>query len=217
MASIVSRGCSWATWACLCTGVWGPAALAQGTAPLRGTYVCTDARGNNLVSDRPIPACADREQRVLGPSGTVKARILPPQTPAQRAELERRQRAEADARAQEQEARRLERALLVRYPNQQAHDRERAEALAKVSTAVELANQRVAGLRAQQRKIDDEMEFYRKDPGKAPATLRAQQSDTVKSLDEQARFIAAQEVERTRIAERFDEELLRLKPLWAAR
>lgn len=209
--------CPWTPWAVVFAAGFAVPAQAQGTQPMRGTYVCVDAKGNNLTSDRPIPACADREQRVLGPSGTVKARIQPPQTAAQRAEVEARQRAQADARAQEQETRRLERALLMRYPNQQAHDRERAEALTRVSTAVELANQRTAGLRTQQRKIDDEMEFYRKDPNKAPATLRAQKEDTERSLNEQARFIAAQEAERTRIEDRFNEELVRLKQLWATR
>ncbi len=217
MPLIASCCRSWTFWACLSASLWGVTAWAQGTQPMAGTYVCTDARGNNLTSDRPIPACADREQRVLGPSGTVKARIMPPQTATQRAEQDARQRAEADARAQEQEARRLERALLVRYPNQQVHDRERAEALGRVSAAIALANQRTAGLRTEQRKIDDEMEFFRKDPSKAPAVLRAHKSETEKALEEQARFIAAQEAERARIDERFNEELARLKQLWAAR
>ncbi len=209
--------CPWTPWAFVFAAGFAGPVYAQGPQPIRGTYVCVDAKGNNLTSDRPIPACADREQRVLGPSGIVKARIQPPQTAAQRAEVEARQRAEVDARAQAQEARRLERALLMRYPNQQAHDRERAEALGRIAAAVELANQRMAGLRTQQRKNDDEMEFYRKDPSKAPATLRAQKEDTERSLNEQARFIAAQETERTRIEDRFNEELVRLKPLWATR
>ena len=201
--------------AALCGWLAG-AALAQPGGVISGTYVCVDAKGNAHTSDRPIPACADREQRVLSPNGTVKARIAPPQTAAQRAEAEARQRAQAEARAQEQEARRLERALLVRYPNAQAHERERAEALTRVTTAVKLANERIASLQAQQRKVDEEMEFYRKDPSKAPAPLRAQQADITRGLDEQHRFIETQEAERTRIDQRFDDELQRLKLLWSA-
>jgi hypothetical protein len=40
-------------------------------------YTCVDAKGQRRSSDRPIAECADREQRVLGPAGTVK-RVLPP-------------------------------------------------------------------------------------------------------------------------------------------
>lgn len=190
------------------------AAAAQTARPIAGTYICVDAKGNTLTSDRPIPACADREQRVLGPTGTVRARIAPPLTAQQRAEQEARQRAEAEARAQEAEARRLDKALLVRYPNAQAHERERAEALSRVKAAVTLANERIASLQAQQRKVDEEMEFYRKDPSRAPAPLRAQQADIARGMDEQRRFIEAQEAEHARIDQRFDEELERLKVLW---
>ena len=189
---------------------------AQSARPISGTYVCVDARGNALSSDRPIPACADREQRVLSPSGVVRARILPPQTPAERAEAQARQRAEAEGRAQEQEARRMERALLMRYPNEQAHTRERSEALLRVQAAVDLAHQRITSLQADQRKLDEEMEFYRKDPARAPAPLRAQQAQITRGLEEQQRFIDAQQAERERIEQRFDDELQRLRLLWTS-
>jgi hypothetical protein len=66
------------------------------------------------------------------------------------------------------------------------------------------------------RQLDQEMEFYKKDPAKAPPTLRRQLEDNFQSVQIQARFIAEQENELKRIAARFDEELVRLKPLWAA-
>ena len=42
-------------------GVWPLQLLAQ--AP-EGIYTCTDAKGRKLTSDRLIPECVDREQRV---------------------------------------------------------------------------------------------------------------------------------------------------------
>ena len=46
-------------------------ALAAGAswAQVGGIYTCTDANGRKLTSDRPIPACLDREQNVLNPQG----------------------------------------------------------------------------------------------------------------------------------------------------
>ena len=36
-------------------------------------YSCIDAHGKRITSDRPIPECAAREQRVLNADGSVNA------------------------------------------------------------------------------------------------------------------------------------------------
>ena len=41
-------------------------------------YVCTDARGRTLTSDRPPPECADRPVRELRSDGSVRRVIEPP-------------------------------------------------------------------------------------------------------------------------------------------
>ncbi|MEK9803169.1 MAG: DUF4124 domain-containing protein, partial [Curvibacter sp.] len=74
-------------------GSWGLQALAQ--AVPGGIYTCTDAQGRKLTSDRPIRECADREQLLLNPSGTVRAVIPPTLTGPERAVQEARQRREA--------------------------------------------------------------------------------------------------------------------------
>jgi len=78
----------------LCVGIV-PVQLFAQSAP-QGIYTCTDAKGRKLTSDRPIPECADREQRVLNPSGTVKTIVGPSLTGPERAALEARQRREAE-------------------------------------------------------------------------------------------------------------------------
>jgi hypothetical protein len=72
----------------------------------------------------------------------------------------------------------------------------------------ELARQRTA--------IADEMEFYKKNPSKAPPSLRRQADEVGQSVAIQRRFIAAQDGEIKRVNARFDEELARLKQLWTA-
>ena len=59
------------------------------------------------------------------------------------------------------------------------------------------------------------MEFYKKDPGKAPPSVRSQVDEVAQSLAVQGRFIADQDGELKRVNLRFDEELMRLKRLWA--
>jgi hypothetical protein len=55
----------------------GVLVLFCSNAVAKDIYSCVDAKGVQRKSDRPIPECSDREQRVLGPGGTVK-RVLPP-------------------------------------------------------------------------------------------------------------------------------------------
>lgn len=189
---------------------------AQQAPPISGIYTCTDANGRKLRSDRPILACLDREQTVLNPSGTVRARIGPSLSARQRAELEERQKEEAAERARAIEERRRDRAMLARYPTREAHDRERAAAHARLDAVVLEAEKRIVALHDERKKIDRELEFYQGDPKKAPPAVRRQIDYVADGLQSQRRFIQAQENERGRVDARFEEELVRLKELWQA-
>ena len=191
--------------------------LLQASADAQqGVYTCVDAKGRKLTSDRPIAECTDREQKVLNPSGTLKARVGPTQTAQERADAEAREKEAEETRALQVEEKRRERALLIRYPSREAHDKERAEALAQVAVVVLAASMRVEELQQDRRKLDTEMEFYKKDPSKAPPAIRRQFEDIAQSMAVQKRFIGEQQNETRRINARFDDELLRLKQLWAA-
>ena len=196
----------------LLLGAGSASAWAQ--SAVQGIYTCTDAKGRTLTSDRPIAQCADREQRLLNPSGTVRAIVAPALTGPERAALEARQRREAEVRAREAEEKRRERALLTRYPNRTMHDKERAEALEQIGVVRQAALHRVTELQRQRRQLDTELEFYVRDPSKVPPSLKRLVDENVHSLEVQQRFIAEQEAEMARLNARFDEELLRLKQLW---
>ncbi|MEO8546171.1 MAG: DUF4124 domain-containing protein [Betaproteobacteria bacterium] len=193
-------------------------ALAQSTGQqqVNGIYTCTDANGRKWRSDRPIPQCMDREQTVLNPSGTVKARVGPNLTALERAEAEAKRKVEEEARAQALEDKRRERALLIRYPSREVHDQERAKALAQVEEVVDATRKRIDALQLERKKNTAELEFYKGDVNKAPAALRHQIEHVRQSLELQNRFIQAQQGEQLRINARFDEELLRLRELWRA-
>ncbi len=201
------------------SGVWLIGAInalpvmAQST-PIQGIYTCTDAQGRRLTSDRPIPACNDREQLVLNPSGTVKSRVGPTLTALERADLEAKRKLEMEERARLDEDKRRDRALLIRYPNQTAHDKERLEAHTQVGVVRHAVESRMEELLRQQTALNVEFEFYVKDPSKAPPALRRQSEDLTQSLIVQRRFVSDLDAETRRINVRFDEELVRLKQLW---
>ncbi len=189
-------------------------AFAQASAE-GGIYTCIDAKGRKLTSDRPIRECADREQKLLNPSGTVRAIVGPTLTGPERAALEARQRREAEDRARQAEEKRRERALLVRYPSRFVHDKERFEALTQIRVVRQAAMNRVTELQRQRKELDIELEFYVKDPSKVPPSLQRLVEENEKSMAVQERFIADQEAEMGRVNGRFDEELSRLQQLWA--
>lgn len=212
----VEHGLKSQRWAALLLALGCAFAQAQPTPTPSGIYSCTDGQGRKLTSDRPIAECLDREQKLLNPSGTVRARVGPVLTAQERAEAEEKEKQAAQAHARVLEERRRERALLIRFPSRQVHDKERAEQLAQIDLVLETAAKRSEDLRRDRRKIETEMEFYKKDPNKAPLSLRRQLEDVDKNAAEQARFMAEQQNEIRRINARFDEELDRLKELWFA-
>ena len=182
-----------------------PASIALAQTKGIGIYSCVDDRGRKLNSDRPIPECNDREQRVLNPSGTVREKLGPTLTAQERAAVEAKEKLAQEEQTRRDEEKRRDRALLLRYPNKGLHDAERAEAIAQINVVKNAALNRVEELNRQRKSIDVEMEFYKKDPSKAPFSLKRQIDDVAQSLAVQARFIADQEGETKRVNVRFDD------------
>jgi hypothetical protein len=196
-------------------------ALAAGMAPVlpaaaqAGIYTCVDAQGRRITSDRPIPACLDREQRELGKMGTVRKVLPPSYTADERAQLDKQRRVEEEQQARIAEEKRQDRALLIRYPNQGVHDKERAEALSQIDEVIKAVNKREVSLGEQRKDIDTELEFYKSDPNLAPAWLKRKLEDNQKQMLVQKRFLDEQSQEKQRINARFDEELVKLRQLWS--
>ncbi len=186
--------------------------LAQNSGS--GIYSCTDSKGRRLTSDRPIPECLDREQRELGKTGIVKRVVPPSYTAEERAKIEEQRKAEELQRARVAEEKRRDRALLVRYPNQAMHDKERADALLQIDEVVGAVNKRQEALARQRKEIDVELEFYQGDVNKAPSWLKRKLEDNEQQVQIQKRFLTDQAQEKQRINARFDEELAKLKMLW---
>lgn len=198
-----------------CVALHAQPKKADGTTATTGIFTCTDARGRTLTADRPIAECSDREQRELNPSGSVRRTVEPNYTVRELQEREDRAREAAIVAARITDERRRERALLVRYPNAVTHDRERTEALAQIDAVTQAARKRIAELGEDRKKADEEMEFYKQEPSKAPGAVRRKLEDNAQSVAVQNRFIAEQEDEKKRVNARFDEERTRLKTLWS--
>jgi len=99
--------------------------------------------------------------------------------------------------------------------HQAVHDKERQDALAQIDDVIAAVHKREAALVEQRKGIAQELEFYQGDLTKAPLWLRRKVEDNDKQMDVQKRFLADQTQEKQRVNARFDEELAKLKQLWA--
>lgn len=195
----------------------GLAALvcACGHAAAQQIYTCVDGKGRKITADRPIAECTDRAQQELTPSGLVKRQLGPSLTAHEQSAQDEKDKLSAERGAREADDKRRDRALVQRYPARALHEQERAAALVQIDEGIKVASNRTAELAGQRKAIASELEFYAKDPSRAPPSLKRRLEENDTSVSVQQRFIAEQQQEKKRINLRFDEELMRLKQLWA--
>ncbi|UZD55137.1 DUF4124 domain-containing protein [Caldimonas aquatica] len=189
------------------------AAAAGLDAAAQGIYTCTDSRGRKLTSDRPILECLDREQKVLNKDGSPRGVLPPSLTAEERAELEARERRREQERMALQDAIRRDKLLLSRYPNEKAHRKAREEALEDVRKSIQNSEQRIAELERERKPLLDEAEFYK---GKQmPAKLKQSLEFVEVAVEAHRTLIRNQQAELSRINFLYDQELDRLRKLWA--
>ena len=187
---------------------------AMGTAQAQGAgiYSCVDAQGKRHTSDRPIPECLDREQRLLNRDGSER-RTLPPRMNAEeRALAEERKRLQEQAAAAQKDAVRRDRNLMMRFPDEPAHTKAREAALDDLRRAIVVSERRLKDLEEERRPLVAETEFYkgRKLPFKLKSKLEANDAQQQAQRD----IIQNQQAELVRVNALYDAELARLKRLW---
>lgn len=193
-------------------GAWAQKDARTGASAPGGIYTCIDDKGRRLTSDRPIPECTHKEQRVLNKDGSLKAVRPPTLTAEERAEQEAKERAAAEAKAAQADAVRRDRNLVARYPNQAAHDKARVAALDTIKLAIRASSLRLEALGLDRKPLLDEAEFYKGKtmPNELKIALDANEAATAA----QRSAMQGQEAELVRINKLYDAELSHLKQLW---
>lgn len=196
-------------------GGWPARAQLTSSPPASGAgiYTCIDDQGRRITSDRPIPSCTAKEQRVLNKDGSLKAVYPPILTVDERAAKDAQERKLAEARAAQADAVRRDRNLLARYPNEAPHRRAREAALDTMRAAMTATDARLRDLAAERKPLMDEAEFYVGKP--LPPRLRAQIDANDVATLAQRNAANNQQAELERVNRLYDAELARLKLLWA--
>lgn len=178
-----------------------------------GIYTCTSPDGRRLTSDRPIPECQQREQRLLNSDGSVRKMVPPSMSPEEQAAADQRRRNEELQRAIQQDAIRRDRNLVQRFPDEPTHKRARELALDDIRQAMDQSEKRIKELAAERKPMLDEAEFYK---GKRlPLKLQHQLENNEVAADAQRQSIENQKAEIVRVNKLYDEDLARLRRLWA--
>lgn len=183
------------------------------TAAAANIYTCVNAKGQRITSDRPIAECLDRAQELRNSDGSVRRVVPPSMTAEERAAHEERLRAEMVAAAMRRDAIRLDRNLLSRYPDEARHQKARRAALEPLNTALAATERRLTELEHERKRLQDEAEFYK---GRdLPRELKIKFGNNQAALQAQQDAAQNHQAEINRINTSYDQELARLKRLWA--
>ncbi|MEO7855168.1 MAG: hypothetical protein ABIR94_23395 [Rubrivivax sp.] len=183
------------------------------SASTAGIYTCIDDSGRKITADRPISECTAKNQRMLNRDGSLKAVFPPILTVEERAEKEARERTAAAERVAQADAVRRDRNLLARYPNEVPHRNAREAALNTVRAAIQARDRRLEDLALERAPLSVEAEFYK--GRELPLNLRIQLDANDAAVSAQRQFAASQQAEFDRVNSLYDDELARLKRLWA--
>lgn len=190
----------------IAAGAFAGDAAAQATI-----YTCRDRNGRTITSDRPIPECADRAMRELGPSGIVKREIAAPLTPEQRRakEVDERNRKLAEEAAREK--RRRDAALLAAYSNETQIEGARRRTLADAEDSIKTSRSHLADLNAERKALMQELGGYKNK--RVPPMVQRRLDDNEAAISNEEATIRMRQADVERINQRYDEELRRFREL----
>ena len=188
-------------------------AQAQTGSSSAGIFTCTDSSGRRITSDRPIRECIDREQAVLNGDGSVRRKVPPTMTAEERAAHEEQLRRKLAEENAVKDAIRLDRNLLLRYRDEASHARAREAALDPLRKSIDSIQGRITELERSRKQLDSEAEFYQ--GREMPRGLKSQFDANQASMAAQRELLKNQQAELKRVNSSFDDDLARLKRLWA--
>lgn len=177
-------------------------------------FICKDADGKTLTSDRPIMECQDRKVRVLGKNGLTAREIAPPLTEEQKrqklAEEEKRKAIVAAA----DEQKRQDRALLARYGKEADIEVARRRSLEPVNDQIK--REEVSMTISEKKLAQARAEAAAQPKGKVPAHLQRKIDDLGQEIVDAKKLIAERKDEVVRINDRFDQAVRRFRELTGA-
>jgi hypothetical protein len=176
-------------------------------------FICKDASGRTISSDRPIPECAGRAMRELGRNGLVKREIAAPLTPEEKRQKQlQEEKQKADAAAAE-EQKKSDRAIMTRYSSEKDVEMARKRSLEPIQEQIKRANASITNSEKQLKQGQAEVENYKKKGAKPPVELRNRIELAEQSIKDEAKLIQGHEAEIAKINTNYDQTLKRYREI----
>lgn len=176
-------------------------------------YMCKDAAGRTITSDRPIPECADRVIRELDAAGRTRREIRPPPTAEEkRQQAQQEEKRKADEVAAD-EQRRNDRLLRSRFRSEDDLDAARTQSIAVVEEQLKRERARLAASEKQQQKTQAEIESLKKRNAPVPVAMQQQLADELQSADDTMNKIQEYEAEIAQVNAKYDALLKRYREM----
>lgn len=174
-------------------------------------FCCNNEAGRQVCGDVLPSACYGRAYRELGYTGRTARTVEAPLTGEQRV-----QRAAEEQRRSEQERllneqRRKDQALLNTYGSEKDIEIMRSRAERDLATAIKAAEERIAEIRRQRKKFEDEAEFYKR--RQLPADVAKGLRDADQEIRAQESVIESKKKDLEAIRLKYDEDLRRFVEL----
>jgi hypothetical protein len=174
-------------------------------------YSCHDAQGRSLNGQWPPEGCVGE---ICKTNPTTGARVCtpPPETPEERNRREAAEKRQRDCEKRTRDQHLDDLRFLDKYWSDEIIENERDRALAEQQGRIEDARKRLEDLKAKQKKLDSDANFYgTKHP--MPGELRSDIESNRKLLDEQERDKASLVDGMQRVNDTYDGMLKRRRDL----
>jgi hypothetical protein len=184
-------------------------ALAHAQAKI---YICKDAAGRTLTSDRPIAECSNRPVREVDKSGITRREIPAPLTPEEKQQQAREEAARRAEQLAAQERRHADRALLARFHSEEEIISSGQRNVLLVQENVKRESLLLASAEKRQQAAEDELALSARKHQPSP-DLRQRLQDADHAVAASRRRLGDYEAEVALINSRTDAMLKRFREL----
>lgn len=174
-------------------------------------FMCKDASGRTLTSDRPIPECTSAV-REFGANGLM--RVIPaPLTAEEKKQKKLDEEKQKEAAAAEKEQRRQDQAMLARYNNEFEINAARDRALAQEQEQLKRDKLVLADAEKQLADAKGELTVYKFKNSKPPQALTHKAETSEMTIQDSQKSLKDHEDQIAKINIKFDETLKRYREL----
>lgn len=176
-------------------------------------FLCKDATGRTITSDRPIAECADRSTKVLGKDGTVRREIPPPLTAEQKIA---RKQAEEKRKADEiaaQEQKQKDNVLLSIYRSEKEIEAARERTVGQLRSDIIEANNAADAAERKRRLASAEIDKIKAKKARPPVDLLRQMEEAEQSANAERKRADKLEVDLAAQKSKYDTIMARFRDL----